>query len=142
LRLGYSAWSEGEQEKAITFSRKALALALMTGDRNDEHGISIAKIKNNLAYYYAEAKIEEKAEEALLFAAEAVQAVKGDTQLQSQYAKCMDTLGFAKIAFAKSHAQIQEGIEICEEARRAGGKLNFYFKHIAQAEGYFGELLN
>lgn len=134
LRLGYSAWSEGELNKAIRFSEQALTLALKAGKSVvDENDASIAKIKNNIAYYYAESEVEGKAEEALRFAKDAVTAIEGGIQ-HSQYANRLDTLGFVQIAFATSRTQIEEGIKTCEDARRAGADLSFYFKHIAQAE--------
>jgi 3',5'-cyclic AMP phosphodiesterase CpdA len=148
FRLGHGAWSEGNVVKATSLTEKALELAEKKAAHDDtqgepmaEDGTSLAKIKNNLAYFYAELAVPGKADEAKAFAKDAVKAVeqKKDKEL-NRYANYLDTLGFVEIAYATSWKELQDGIFNCEEARRLGADRALYFKHIARAEARESDL--
>jgi len=146
VRLSYAFWTKGESDKAIAIAEAGLKLAVTkySGDL-----FTITKIKNNLAYFYAEKNIKEKEKEAISYSEEAVDFTKKKYEeledkkeekiedyemYKYEYVRNLDTLGFVKIAYGSEINTIKKGIEICEDARRSGAADDIYFKNINLAQ--------
>lgn len=121
LSLAYSFWSINRAEDAIKVGEKGLRIAEKQGDK-----LGINKLKNSLAYYYADTGDSRFEDSARTYAEEAYAARLGE-------AEPMDTKGYVKIIYGKTAEEIEEGIYLCEEARRQGISFEFYIKHITKA---------
>lgn len=121
VSLAYLFWSLGRTKNAIEVAERGLEVAKK---RKDQVGIN--RLKNSLAYYYADLGEPDYEKMARSHAEEAFSARPEDPAP-------MDTKGYVKITYGKHREEIEEGICLCEEARRKGAPLKLYLKHIARA---------
>lgn len=130
-RLSLAFWANNDLTKAISLGEHGLARILERKGEKAEEPIVIAKAKNSLAYYYADAELEDKADDARKLVEDALRVSESEKN-HEQYAKCLDTRGYIKITFGTNKEEIADGIRDCEEARRRGDDA-LYFKHISRA---------
>lgn len=121
LSLSYSFWSINRIKDAIDVGEKGLEIIKK---REDEFNIS--KLKNNLAYYYADLGDLRYEEVARRYAREAL------IDLPDNHDR-IDTQGYVKIVYGKTAKEIKEGVYLCEKALSKGGPLELYVKHIGKA---------
>jgi len=121
LNLAYQYWSLGNFSRAIQLGNEALILA---EKREPELA---AQARNNLAYYYAETEDPSFAEIALAHAAAAHKS-------RPDHPEFIDTLGYVRITFGLTKAEIQQGIRLCKKAHAAGIPDSATAKHLAKAK--------
>lgn len=121
--LGYTYWYFSDFEMAIKETEKALVHA---SDKEE-----ILKIKNNLAFYYAELAEPANKEKAIEYAKEAYDKCPRQSRTFGYYA---DTYGYVKFKFAKRVEEIDEAIKLFLEAERAEISLDIAMERIKQAE--------
>jgi tetratricopeptide (TPR) repeat protein len=112
-RLSVAFWTSNDVTKAIALAERGLTLERKG---RSEDPIVIAKIKNSLAYYYADAVREDKADDARELVEEAIKISESEKN-HTQYAKCLDTRGYVKIVFGTSNEEVLDGVKDCEDAR-------------------------
>lgn len=116
-------WRLDRFDRAIYIAEYGLTEAIRRRSPKSE----VLKLKNSLAYYYADAKLEGKAQQAFQYSKEAVKGRPGKYNP-------LDTLGYVYISFGKNREEILRGIELCESARRMPkAKFEYFAKHIAEA---------
>ena len=121
ISLSYLLWSVDEIPQAIKVAEKGLKVA-----EKKEDQVGINKVKNSLAYYYADLGDPNYKNIARRYAEEALSA-------SPENPAPMDTKGYVKIVYGKKIEEIKEGINLCEEARRRGAPLKLYIKHLSKA---------
>lgn len=136
LRLAYKEWMNGNCESARRLAEKALDIVENSDMRTDEE--LEWRVKNSLAYYYADCELQDNAKKALTFATTSVQKIlpkkdQSDTY-RLAYARRLATLGYVQITFGNNKDEIASGIHDCEEARRLGASEELYFRHLARAQ--------
>jgi hypothetical protein len=119
--LGFKFWTSRHLSDAIAYGDEALRLAEGMND-----SVKLARAKNNLAYYLADAREAAREADARRYAEEAYLAidravgegVKGaDAVLR---AKMLTTVGFVRITFAESVEECLQGTEDCIEGVKKG----------------------
>jgi len=125
LTLALRYWSVGRIDKAIGVSEAGLKRAQEEPEVKDREKV-ISKLKNSLAYYYAETGRPEYEETARKYVDEAL-------NIRPDEVACLDTKAYVKIVYGKDRNEIEEGITLAEEARRRGLEDEFYFKHVEKA---------
>jgi len=130
LRLAYNYWLKGDLSNAIAVTEAGYK-RLGEGE-NKESQEDLDKLGNSLAYYYAEARLVEKQDQARELSEDIVarRSHKKDESLGSALA----TRGYVKISFSRSKEEIESGIKDCEDARRLGARDDLYFRHLARAQ--------
>ena len=128
ISLAYRFWFVGKVELAISISEEGLKRV----DPDNEE--IIYRIKNNVAYYYAELRRPENRDDAFRYSQEAMEHRKD--------AYPVDTRGYVLISYGENADDILKGVKLCEDARREGGITFFplYQKHIARAYKQLKEL--
>jgi ppGpp synthetase/RelA/SpoT-type nucleotidyltranferase len=112
--MGTAYFSFNRLLQAVDLAERALQMAVRNGD---EHRIVECKV--NLAHYLASRGDDREGlrrERALLLIAE-VSTDRGHQMQPSQ----VDTVGFVKIVFGQTPAEVKEGLDFCTRARRASG---------------------
>lgn len=123
--LGYVYWYFGDTEKAIAETEKALKL-IKTEKEDDE---LLLKIKNNLAYYYAELGKNEK--EAREYAELSYRHKEKFGKFKAWY---IDVYGYVKMKFAKNTNEIDESLDLFTEALKEGYPLDtIMVNHLKEA---------
>jgi hypothetical protein len=123
-RLGFSAWTIPNVEKAIKFASQALKLIKKEPTSDSLAGFATeALLNNNIAYYYAEKGDKTNSEISRKYANNAVKLQKANNDHPFRLANFTDTLGFVTIVFAENAGDLADGIKACEEARRIGRPL-------------------
>jgi tetratricopeptide (TPR) repeat protein len=125
LRLGYKFWLGGDLNRAIEMSEKSLKLAPPSGE-DGENTKLVARIKNSLAYFYAELPDERKADLAHRYIRDAIEDIPNAAEF-------LDTLGAVKIAFGKTKGEIDEGIKLCFRAAAADQDYIHFHKWLSRA---------
>jgi hypothetical protein len=148
-RLSLAFWTNNDVTRATSLAEHGLALASKKKEKPEEP-ILIAKAKNCLAYYYADAAREDKADDARDLVEEALKVSESENNYDQRpsavapdlplHTKCLDTRGYVKITFGINKEQIADGIRDCEEARRLGDDALF-FKHMKRAHERLGALI-
>lgn len=118
VEIGVMYHSLGKIKEAIEETEEALKKSEKS---NLEDHIVLSKA--NLAYYYADTGLTTVKDKAIEYANLAMEANPGMVAYK-------DTLGFVKIVFGESKEDIEEGMSLCEEVRKAGGPLEYYQKHL------------
>jgi hypothetical protein len=107
LRLAYRFWEDGKLNRAIDLAEKGLHVLDSDRTNKGEQGLRLAaKMKNSLAYYYAEAGNDAKRDVAYRYVYESIEALPDASEF-------VDTLGCVKIAFGATKDQINSGIGAC-----------------------------
>ena len=110
LRLAYRFWEDGNLNRAIDLGEKGLHLLSADKTRQGPEDLRLAaKMKNSLAYYYAEAGDDAKRDLAYRYIYEAIETLPDASEF-------VDTLGCVRIAFGASKDQINSGITACFRA--------------------------
>jgi tetratricopeptide (TPR) repeat protein len=137
LRLAYNYWTKGDLSNAIAILESGLRQVeqkqmIATPDELD-------RLRNSLAYYYADANLLDKGEEALRFSEEVVahRIPQGESK---SLGLALATRGYVKITFGNNRDQIIEGIKDCEDGRRMGASEDLFFKNLARAQGRLAKL--
>jgi hypothetical protein len=125
LRLGYKFWLGGDLRRAIEMSEKSLQLASASGEDGEKASL-VARIKNSLAYFYAELPDEKKADLAHHYIRDAMEAIPNAAEF-------LDTLGAVKIAFGRSKSEIDEGIKLCFRSAAADQDYIHFHKWLSRA---------
>jgi predicted MPP superfamily phosphohydrolase len=134
LKLGRLAWVEEDMRSAVSLLEAALRRA-ESGRSLEGDDVPLHRVWNDLAFYYAEAGMARKRDDALRLARDAEQALRPFKDEQPErYAYYLDTLGFVRIVFAQSKDEVLGGVQLCEDARRGGGLLPVYFNNIFKAQ--------
>jgi hypothetical protein len=107
LRLAFRFWEAGNLNRAIELVERGLQiLTSQKGNAGTEGTKLAAKMKNSLAYYYAEAGNQAKRDVAFRYVYEAMETLPDASEF-------IDTLGCVKIAFGATRDQIDAGINAC-----------------------------
>jgi len=131
-RLGYNYWVKRDLATAISLAETAHRLAVEEGAKRPK--AQLASAKNTLAYYYADAEVVEKADEARHLADDAIRLRREEGQNEKDVGSALATLGYVKITFGLSKEIVEEGIRDCEDGRRMGARNDLYFVHVARAQ--------
>lgn len=109
----------GDSGKAIQFTERGLRLAEELNILEQLH-----VLKANLAYFYAEAGLTEKAQQARKMAQEAVDANPANPLF-------LDTLGFVKIVFGQTYQEVLEGLQDCDKAYQTDTEKEVAYHYLA-----------
>lgn len=120
VTLSYRFWNISNIPRAREIAERGLKVA--EGQKDSEY---VAKLKNTLAYLYAESHDKEKEELARRFASE---SFDGDV------AQRLDTNAYVKIIFAKKSDDVIDALGLNERAREKGLPLEDYAKNVRIAE--------
>ncbi len=124
--LGFTYWFFSDPERAINETEKALKLVLKKRDP-----LTLIMIKNNLAYYYAEAgKKENRAREYATFCYQNRMQEGMDQLKRSLY---VDTYGYVKMKFTKDIGELDEAIAIFNKVIKDGAPIEFTIGHLEEA---------
>jgi hypothetical protein len=129
LTLAYRFWSVKQLEQSIRLAEQGLALV------GTKDPMLISRFENSLAYYYADARKEDREDAATRYAEAAVKARPGESGP-------LDTLGFVKITYSRTREGILEGVDLCNRAMKMGGDFDLYTKHVARASQRLEQLRN
>ncbi len=125
LTMALRYWGVGRIDTAIEVCKSGLERA--EADSSLEgRDIWISKLKNSLAYYYAETGRAEYEDAARRYVEEAI-------RIRPEEMACLDTKAYVKIVYGKDRGEVLEGVTLAEDARRKGLEDEFYFKHIEKA---------
>ena len=123
VNAAYLYWRIGNLSAAIELSE----LGLRQLGRHP--AATLAFLKGNLAYYYAERGLDYDAEKALRLAHEAYEAEVTGSRA--------DTLGYVILRFAKTKSEVQEALRYFNEAKaeldRLGARNPWVVEHIEKA---------
>jgi len=134
ILLAYKYWTIRKLSNAIALADDALKVASDVGD-----ALSIARAKNNVAYYVADAEVVEREAEARRYCDEALTSVREMQKLktvgvnQTVEAKLLATCGYVHVTFAKSEEDLRRGLKECEEAQERGADLELFMRHMDRA---------
>ena len=105
--LGHVYWWFEDTDTAIDYARQALQLAcgLPEEERKKDKDV-INRIKNNLAFYFAEKQIEK--DRALSYVGEILNEV---SQANELYLACLDTAGYVYTKFASKNEDFDKAIK-------------------------------
>ena len=104
-RLSYNYWSVGDLRKAIAIAEAGLKIAERQ-NRSDVTNLLVNDLRNNLAYFFADAKEVRNAELAKRYADEAYRDAPDDPA-------CLDTKGFVHIVFGETPEEVRQGLSFC-----------------------------
>lgn len=142
-RLAFKQWLRRNCIETIRLGEMALTVFNNKGPVHD--GEIEWRIKNSLAYYYADFELEENAGKAIEYATSAVNQVSSEKDSSDKlglvFARRLATLGYVKITFGKTKKEVRDGIHDCEEARRLGSSDELYFSHLARAQSRWGDVI-
>ncbi len=102
--LGYVYWWFGDPDTGIAHTEKALELANSIKNGNEKSEL-LCKLKNNLAFYYAEEGI--KGEKAVNFIDE---ALKSTARNSIYYTSQLDTAGYVHYKFGKTKVDMDSAV--------------------------------
>lgn len=119
--LSYRWWSIGRFEQAIDDGESAIRIAENVGPVE-----TLKKLKNSVAYYYADLGRPDHKARALELAREAARERPDEPSVQ-------DTLGYVMIVYSESKEEILRGLKLCEQAWNANGPIRFFAKHVGAA---------
>ncbi|MGH9673654.1 MAG: tetratricopeptide repeat protein [Bryobacteraceae bacterium] len=127
LRLAFKFWEKGNLPSAIQLAERGLQVAPTPGlpEAADKRSRLETKLKNSLAYYYAESGDMAKADASFRLMQEVMESVPN----ASEY---LDSLGCVKIAFGKRE-QIESGIQDCCRAAVVDGDYMHFRKWLNRA---------
>lgn len=131
IGISFSYWQKRNIEMAISILEKGFD-RFKDNELNNSASL-MASYKNSLAYYYADEGLVENAQKAFTYAEEALQIRKDEDCNSREYANALDTLGLVKITFG-TNEDIREGLDMCDDARRAGVEEYLYFCHVELAQ--------
>lgn len=132
--LGFTYWAFRDTEKAIEETREALKYVLT---KENEVTLDEIRIKNNLAYYYAELGTNE--DEAKNYANFTYTHKDKAGELKGW---CTDTYAFVNMKFAKNKDEIKEAISLFYQAVDEGHPFDTIIKnHIKEASDKLEKLL-
>jgi len=130
-----SYYSSGLLDKAIPVGEEALKSA----ESDPEADVQLkSKIQHALAYFYAEADLDEKEDEARRLSEQAIHGHRD--------AKSVDSKGFVLVSYAKTVDEVREGIDLFQQSWAMRTKeeqaeyLPFFVKHMRLAERKLREL--
>jgi hypothetical protein len=101
LRLAYKFWSVNRLDEGLKLAETGLGIA-----GNGADSTITSQLKNNLAYFYAEANRVDKKDQAFQYIREA----REDWPLNEDF---LETEGCVKIAFGTTKEEAREGVKIC-----------------------------
>src|SRR3989304_7156926 len=124
ISLSYLFWSIGRINDAIKVSEEGLKFAEMTGS---QEALDLVRLKNNLAYYYADSGDPKYKTQAEIYISEVLNQ-------DPENPLHIDTAGYIKIVFGNTKSEILQGVNLCEDARRKGSSFEIYIKHVNKAK--------
>lgn len=130
LRLAYNFWLNKEVAAAVAIVEEGYERFQEGAEKASEHDLD--RLKNSLAYYYAEAKQVDRADLAKRLSGEVVAHRKPEPN--KDLASALATQGYVNITFGQTQEEIADGIRDCEDARRLGAREDLYFRHLARAQ--------
>jgi len=124
IRLAYLFWEFGELSMAIEVAEQALSTAQTRAADRD----AMNRIRNSLAYYYAESGKEEYEDSARSL-------IEEFTAEELESPNRLDTKGYIKIVFGKTKEEVYEGMDLCLAAYKADNNhfKNLYENHTKRA---------
>jgi len=124
--LGLTYWLFSDVEKAIETTKETLKYI------QDEDSLEAIMIKNNLAYYYAQAGLNK--EEAMKYATFCYERRDREDLGQQRKAHILDTYGYVIMKFAQKSEDIDKAIILFKEAIKEGIPSEAGDAHIEEAE--------
>ena len=123
LTVAYRFWNAGNLARAIGVAEEGLS---NENGRQEPDPILLAKFKNSIAYYYADANRFDKADVARQYAMEA-------HSQRSHEPASMDTLGYVLITFGTAD-EVRKGLDLCFEAWKAGTSIDVFDANVNKAK--------
>lgn len=123
ISLGYTYWCFGNLKKAVEETEKAIKYASSKRD--------FLKIRNNLAYYYAQLEQKEvQAREYASYCYKNRKIVDLDPALRLEY---INTHAYVKVKFAKEVDEVDRAISLYNNAMKEGYPVDKGISHLREA---------
>lgn len=106
--LAYKFWTTGDLDSAIPLAERGLTIAIQRNDTTLE-----GRLKNSLAYYYAQTRKPDYEDKARQYIADARRLAP------DMIMEIVDTEGFIKIVYGKTRSEVTEGVDLCYQASKA-----------------------